>query len=245
MSIVPQGFDFSEARGNGGLWSLIFFWELAGKPENQRPAQWMRLPETVKLIEQLSKELNVGKSHIIKTSRGKGGGTFAHWKLALDYAGYLSVELRSAYYDWVRDRIEEESNPDLAASRGVDRAIAGWKRQGKSDDWIEKRLSTIANRHDFTKTLQEHGCTKGFQFGACTNAIYKPVLGGTAEAVKESRGIKKSGKLRDSLSRVELMAVGLAEAIAAEKMEQESIQTFTECASISDAAGQSVAKALK
>jgi hypothetical protein len=52
-NIVPQGFDFSDAKVEGGLWSLNYFWELAGSDENQRPAQWARLPETEKLIERL------------------------------------------------------------------------------------------------------------------------------------------------------------------------------------------------
>ena len=241
--IVPYGFDFSAARVESGLWSLNYFWGLAGSPEDQRPSDWMSLPEAKKLIAQLCKELNTEKSGILEAKRGKGGGTSAHWKLALEYSGYLSVELRSKYLGWVRDRLEEESNPELAVSRGVDRGIAGWRRQGKTDEWIKQRLSTLGDRHDFTDSLKAHGCSEGFEFATCTNNIYQPLLGGTAKEIKTSKGLSKSAKLRDNLSRVELLAVGLAEAIASERMENESAEGFKDCAKISRDAGSQVSKA--
>ena len=209
--------------------NLTKLWEMAQSPENQNPYEWSRLPQTIKLISQMLTEQgfqNTEKSRIIKTKRGKGGGTVAHWKLALDYAGYLSPALKSQFYDWIKDRMEEEANPELAYERGRNRAVSGWTKQGKDSQWIKKRIEGMEIRASFTDTLKEHGVSAPHEYAICTNEIYKPLLGGTAKEVKEKRGIKT---LRDGLSRVELMAVGLAEALASETMEIEETNTTSQC----------------
>jgi hypothetical protein len=222
--------------------SLTRLWEMSGSPQEQRPNDWKVLPETDKLITQMLAEQglqNTEKSGIIKSKRGRGGGTFAHWKLALDYAGYLSPALKSKFYDWIKERIEEESNPDLAYERGRDRAVRKWKQQGKDDKWIQQRLDGIENRIEFTDTLREHGVNKPFQFGVCTNKIYEPVLGGTAKEIKEQRSLVR---VRDGLSQVELMAVGLAEALASEKMKKEQARGFKPCRDACEDSGNRVAR---
>lgn len=212
--------------------SLNKLWEMAGSPENQDPRQWVRLVETDKLISQMLTEkefYNVDKSHIIRTKRGKGGGTVAHWKLALDYAGYLSPALKSQFYDWVKERIEEDASPELAYKRGRERATTGWEKRGHGKQWIQQRIEGMETRARFTDTLKEHGVNAPHEYAICTNEIYKPLLGGTAKEVKQQRGI---ADLRDGLSRVELMAVGLAEALASEKMEDNNVAGFSGCRNI-------------
>lgn len=49
----------------------------------------------MQFVEYLAENLKVSAAHIYKTKRGKGGGSFAHWKIALAYAQYLSHELHS------------------------------------------------------------------------------------------------------------------------------------------------------
>lgn len=239
-----SGFEYNNIalKTNSDFVNLTSLWEMCGCPENQKPAQWARLPETERLISQTLIEQgfqNEGKSHIIKTRRGKGGGTWAHWKLALDYAGYLSVELKSLYYDWVRERIEENSNPELAYDRGRNRAADGWKKQGKSDKWIQQRIQGKEQRIKFTDTLKEHGVNKPHEYAVCTNEIYKPLLGGTAKEIKQQRAITN---LRDGMTNVELMAVGLAEAIAEEEIQSNNHRGFKTCRVACNDAGSKVKK---
>jgi hypothetical protein len=212
--------------------SLNKLWEMAGSPENQNPYEWSRLPQTNKLISQMLTEQgfqNAEKSRIIKSKRGKGGGTAAHWKLALDYAGYLSPALKSQFYNWVKERIEEESNPELAYNRGRERAVKGFQKRGHDKQWIQQRIEGMETRARFTDTLKDHGVNAPYEYAVCTNEIYKPLLGGTAKEIKQQRDITD---LRDGLSRVELMAVGLAEALASEKMENTNANGFSKCRNI-------------
>jgi hypothetical protein len=221
--------------------NLTKLWEMAGRPESQTPAKWRSLPSTDTLISQIldSKGLqdNIQLSDVFKVTRGRNGKTLAHWKLALDYAGYLSPALKSQFYDWIRERIEEESNPELAYKRGRERAVKGWQKQGHGQDWIQQRIEGLEIRVQFTDTLKEHGVTAPHEYAICTNEIYKPLLGGTAKEVKQSRGITK---LRDGLSRVELMAVGLAEAIASEKIDDNAVNGFNQCRNICSESGRRV-----
>lgn len=223
--------------------NLTKLWEMAGRPEAQTPAKWRLLPSTEALIAQVleNKEFkdNVRLSDVFKVTRGRYGNTQAHWKLALDYAGYLSPALKSQFYDWIKERIEEEANPELAYKRGRDRAVKGWTKQGKDDHWIKQRIEGIETRVSFTDTLKEHGVSEPYDYAACTNAIYVPLLGGTTKDIKKQRGIKK---VRDGLSRVELMAVGLAEALASETMETNNSKGSSECQSICKDSGRKVSR---
>ena len=72
--------------------SLTDLWKAADSPDNKNPNEWIRYAGA-EFIEELSKKLNTGITHIITSKRGKGGGTWAHWQVALAYAKYLSPEL--------------------------------------------------------------------------------------------------------------------------------------------------------
>ena len=238
--------DFSE----GQMISLTQLWKMMGSPASQTPNKWKILPETKRLIEQITQELKGGKSsfgsqQVIQTKRGGNNPeTLAHHKLAIEYAGYLSVELRSLFLGWIKDRIEEESNPELAIKRGQDRAIAQWRKQGKSEQWIDTRLKGIDHRHTFTDSLKDHGVTTGYEFAGCTNAIYEPILGGTAKEIKEQRNIPVKTSLREGMSRSELAAVQLAEIIASERMDKANSQGFDECKAVAEKTSKAISQAI-
>lgn len=92
-----------------------------GKPE---PAQWLRLPDTERYVEALGGHLNLGKSQIIKTKRGKNGGTWIHPKLGVLFARWCDVHfaiwcdlqidhiLRGTHphFDWKKMRSEAASS---------------------------------------------------------------------------------------------------------------------------------------
>lgn len=78
---------------DGEMYSLNDLWRMLGSPQNLDPRQWVRLPDTVRYLESESSALNVRKSHIIKSKRGKGGGTYATQRVFLEYARYLNKDL--------------------------------------------------------------------------------------------------------------------------------------------------------
>ena len=97
-----------------------------------------------------------GIYQILMLCPGKRGAEFRQWAAKL-----------------VRERREEESNPELAYTRGRQRAISTWKKRGFSDEDIAERLKGIEARHHFTDTLKAHGVTEPRQYAAITNEIYR------------------------------------------------------------------------
>jgi hypothetical protein len=222
------------------LVSLNQLWKAANSPKGKDPRRWLELDQSAEFIFALEKKLNVNLNDILKTVRGRGGGRWGHWQIALAYAKYLDPNLHIQVNEWARRYVEEDIEPE----KGIDRAIKNWKRQGKSDKWIQTRLENKQVRHQLTSTLQKHGVSQPFHYANCTNAIYKEVLGGTAQQLKEKNGLAKRASLRDNLSRVEVAALGLAEALAEEDIQENQRYGFQQCLQSCDNAGGKVKRAL-
>ena len=63
----------------------------------KRIDHWKENDQTRDLIQAVEEKIIPGKAGII-TKRGKGGGTFAHHLIALDFAAWLSVEFKLKIY---------------------------------------------------------------------------------------------------------------------------------------------------
>lgn len=93
-----------------------------GKPE---PAQWLRLPETEAYVKELCGFLNLEKSQIIKTRRGKHGGTWLHPKLAVSFARWCDVRF-AIWCDMQIDQLLRKEHPHFDWKRGRHRAAVSF-----------------------------------------------------------------------------------------------------------------------
>lgn len=226
--------DHYQIRTEGDLVCFNDLYVAAGSPFNQTPYDWSRLQSTSQLIDSLIEKLNTTKSRIIKVTRGKGGGTWGHKFLAVEYSGYLSPELRLKINEtFLR---AEEGDVTLAAE------IAD-KATPQDQAWLATRMQGKVSRNSFTDVLQNHGVVKA-GFGECTNAIYKPILGGTALEVRQKNGWPNKVNIRDRLALKQLFAVGLAECTAAEKIEEKQVIGNKPCAALCFETSQRVAAAI-
>lgn len=225
---------------DGEMYSLNDLWEIAGSPGNKDPRQWVRLPQALEFFQSAERFLNVGKSHIIRTKRGKGGGTYGVKQVALEYAQYLDADLAVVVNEVFFQRIEEERNPELIGKRYID----AYKRRGKSDDWIATRLKGIQTRNLFTDTLKSHKVI-GLGYRNCTNAIYRPLFGGNASLIREKKNIvSTTANTRDCMTRTELIAVELAESLATDHIEENNVIGNRKCEIVSENASRCVAGAV-
>lgn len=64
------------------------------------------------------------------------------------------------------ERIQETQNPELA----IKRAILTYQLQGRSDDWIDKRVRSIVVRKELTSEWKKRGIV-GKEYGLLTNII--------------------------------------------------------------------------
>ncbi|WP_339381856.1 KilA-N domain-containing protein [Dendronalium phyllosphericum] len=241
-------------RASDGLVSLTDMWKAAGQPANKSPRDWKRLDKTQELLENLA--FGTGISPVrVKTQRsklskaryitseilgiletvkhGRHPATYGTPELAIDYAQILSAKFHQWTLTVLKERIEEEVNPELAYKRGRDRAIQGWKRQGKSDDWIQDRINSIENYKQHTSILAAHGVGRKNGrngFAECADAINLEILGGRSKRIRAILGLtKKSKRLRDSLTRKQLTALSFAEALADDEIEVNNLQGNQSC----------------
>ena len=109
------------------------------------------------------------------------------------------------------DRLEEIDNPELATQRTREL----YKLKGYQDDWIEKRMRSIAIREELTEEWQNRGIQEKVEYAILTAEISKATFGVTPSEYKKIKGIKQQN-LRDHMNDLELIFSMLGEASTTE-----------------------------
>lgn len=104
------------------------------------------------------------------------------------------------------ERMQEIANPE----QSLDRARENWKKLGRSEKWIQQRMSGQETRNKLTDYWKENGVEKSDEFAFLTNIIHHEWTG---LSVKQHKDLKKlkSQNLRDHMSEAELIFTALAE----------------------------------
>lgn len=226
--------------GEDGTASLTGLWKYAGSPKNMNPNDWSRTEQGVRFIESVCRIQNTVKNRIIKSKRGKNGGTYGVSQIVLEYAKYLDTDLSVLVNEVFFERMAEEKNPDLI----VDRAVFTYKRKGYSDEWIAKRLKGKAKRNEFTSCLARHGVESPAGFRKCTNAIYGKLYGGGASLVRAKKNLPDTAKVRDNMSEIELSAVEFAESLSKHNIETKKVYGEKGCEAECENSSKIVARAI-
>lgn len=234
IEIPYNGEKFFIDVADGNMINLNKLHELSGAIQGKEPKEWSKLPSTKKLM----KSIFGGKSPELKTKRGPGGGTWAHWQIALSYAQYLSPELHLAINQVFKERLEEIADPELGINRSHDRAKKKWEEQGHDDQWIADRTQHIGNRKFFVDTLLDHDVKPNHEIGVCTNNIYKGLFNKNRDEIEQeirakTPNLPKKVNIRDYAKRSSIAAIGLTEALAAEEIEETNVRGVDGCAKVS------------
>jgi DNA-damage-inducible protein D len=104
------------------------------------------------------------------------------------------------------ERIQDMSDP----ARSLDRAREFWKQHGRSEKWIQQRMTGQETRNKLTDYWKEHEIKGEEEYAILTNIIHQEWSG---VSVKKHKQIKelKSQNLRDHMSEAELIFTALAE----------------------------------
>jgi hypothetical protein len=105
------------------------------------------------------------------------------------------------------ERLEEIENPELATQRTRDI----YKLKGYPDDWIEKRMRSIAIREELTDEWKNRGIKEQIEYSILTAEISKATFGLTPSEYIRLKGLK-SQNLRDHMIDLELIFSMLGEA---------------------------------
>ena len=119
------------------------------------------------------------------------------------------------------DRLDEIENPELATQRTREL----YKLKGYSDDWIEKRMRSIAIREELTEEWKNRGVKEKLEYAILTAEISKATFGLTPSEYKEVKGLKNQN-LRDHMTDLELIFSMLGEASTKEIAVNTNTQGF-------------------
>lgn len=105
------------------------------------------------------------------------------------------------------DRLDEIENPELATQRTREL----YKLKGYPDDWIEKRMRSIAIREELTEEWKNRGVKEQIEYAILTAEISKATFGLTPAEYKKVKSLKNQN-LRDHMTDLELIFSMLGEA---------------------------------
>jgi hypothetical protein len=192
-----------------GFFDLTAMWKAAGSPKDKDFPQWKRGKKGASFIKDLASALNMEISHVLRSTTGRSGGTWAHWQIGLAYAKYLSNEFHRVVNQAFKEWSEEKADPGLKMDRGVKAARArGWPEAK-----IEARFKGIDVRKEYCATLSDHNCSEAI-YPVATNAINLAILQQTAREFRAARGLSKSARTRDEMDDIILDCLRIAEKAA-------------------------------
>lgn len=105
-----------------------------------------------------------------------------------------------------QERVQEMADPSTA----IDRARETYKKLGRSEKWIQQRMTGQETRNKLTDYWSEHDIKEREEYAILTNIIHQEWSGLSVKEHKSLKGLK-SQNLRDHMSEAELIFTALAE----------------------------------
>ena len=104
------------------------------------------------------------------------------------------------------ERMQEMADP----ARSLDRARETWQKYGRSEKWIQQRMTGQETHNKLTDYWANHDIKEGEEYAILTNIIHQEWAEVDVKAHKAMKGLK-SQNLRDHMSEAELIFTALAE----------------------------------
>jgi len=104
------------------------------------------------------------------------------------------------------ERMQEMADP----ARALDRARETWLKHGRSEKWVQQRMTGQETRSKLTDYWATHDIKRGDEYAILTNLIRQEWSGVSVAAHKDLKGLKTQN-LRDHMSEAELIFTALAE----------------------------------
>jgi hypothetical protein len=121
------------------------------------------------------------------------------------------------------ERMQEITDPE----QSLDRARENWQRLGRSEKWIQQRMSGQETRNKLTDYWKSSGITKQDEFALLTNIIHKEWTDLTVKQHKNLKGLKTQN-LRDHMNEAELIFTALAELSTRQIAQKENAKGLSE-----------------
>jgi len=130
------------------------------------------------------------------------------------------------------ERLQEISNPE----QSLDRARENWQKLGRSEKWIQQRMTGQETRNKLTDYWKDSGVNKNDEFALLTNIIHQEWTGLKVNEHKKLKGLRTQN-LRDHMTEAELIFTALAELSTRQIAESEVAKGLIENATASKKGG--------
>jgi DNA-damage-inducible protein D len=130
------------------------------------------------------------------------------------------------------ERMQEIADP----AQSLDRARENWQKLGRSEKWIQQRMTGQETRNKLTDYWKDSGVERADEFALLTNIIHQEWTGLTVKKHKDLKGLK-SQNLRDHMSEAELIFTALAELSTRQIAETDEAKGLAENATASKKGG--------
>ena len=182
---------------------------------------------------------SVNPSQYLKTMRQRDPELKASWKTMVKRRSMVTrggrQSINSANLEDILRIIQSIPSPKAepmkrwlartGAKRIYDLQIERYRRDGYSDEWIEKRLRSKSIRSKLTDAWARRGVKEGLEYALLTNEISKGTFGGlTVGEHKQLKKLEKKHNLRDHMSEAELVFQSLAELTTRQIADNEDAQ---------------------
>lgn len=130
------------------------------------------------------------------------------------------------------ERMQEIKDP----SQSIDRARENWQKLGRSEKWIQQRMTGQETRNKLTDYWKNSGVKEKDEFALLTNIIHQEWTGLTVKKHKDLKGLKTQN-LREHMNEAELIFTALAELSTRQIAESEKAKGLNENAKASKKGG--------
>jgi len=201
---------------------------------------WFKMKQRVKLEDGIELSTNCRQLKLISSDGKKYNTDCANVRSLFRIIQSIPSPKAEPFKQWLAkvgyERIQEVADPE----RSLDRARENWQRLGRSEKWIQQRMTGQETRNKLTDYWKEAGIKEQDEFAALTNIIHKEWTGLTVKAHKNLKNLKTQN-LRDHMSEAELIFTALAELSTRQIAESEQAKGFVDNA-IAGKRGGTVAK---
>lgn len=131
------------------------------------------------------------------------------------------------------ERMQEMQDPEIS----LNRTREYWQNLGRSEKWIQQRMTGQETRNKLTDYWKENGVEKSDEFAFLTNIIHQEWTGLSVRKHKDLKGLKTQN-LRDHMSEAELIFTALAELSTRQIAETESAKGVGQNAEVGKKGGK-------
>jgi len=121
------------------------------------------------------------------------------------------------------ERVQDISDPERSINRGREY----WRKMGRSEEWIQRRMMGQETRNKLTDYWKTHEVSNAEEYAILTNIIHEEWSDLTVKEHKNLKGLKQQN-LRDHMDDAELIFTALAELSTRKIAEVEKATGFWE-----------------